>query len=406
MQSIIFAIVIGYLLGSINPAFILGEILRGVDIRKKGTQNAGAMNAFKTLGFFPGIVTLFYDLGKGVFAMLIVYWSFYGSLQHFETNILFLIPAYIAGLSAIVGHNWPFYLKFKGGKGAATTSGLLLFLMTLLSIKTAPNVWPIFIVVCIIELLIFIIFKDLSILGFSAAPLLLLLTIKYCPFSILRIFLIIVISIIIWLSLLRLTEIKHKKIEIKFWRKILRLAAIIFLIFYFFFSKTQTLLFAGIVLCIILIPEIVRLTAPKAILSKFWLRIFFKKNEEKMKISAITWFLISTFLIILLFEKNIAIAAILIMLFGDLAAGIFGRLFGKHVLVKETGKTLEGSIAFFWACLVSSLVLTYFININIYLLLIASLFAALAELYSCEIDDNLTVGIIAALAMTAFRNFI
>jgi len=52
------------------------------------------------------------------------------------------------------------------------------------------------------------------------------------------------------------------------------------------------------------------------------------------------------------------------------------------------------------------LVLTYFININIYLLLIASLFAALAELYSCEIDDNLTVGIIAALAMTAFRNFI
>jgi len=94
------------------------------------------------------------------------------------------------------------------------------------------------------------------------------------------------------------------------------------------------------------------------------------------------------------------------MLFGDLAAGIFGRLFGKHVLVKETGKTLEGSIAFFWACLVLSLVLTYFININIYLLLIASLFAALAELYSCEIDDNLTVGIIAALAMTAFRNFI
>jgi dolichol kinase len=200
--------------------------------------------------------------------------------------------------------------------------------------------------------------------------------------------------------------LKVRKIKLKPWRKILRLAAIIFPILYLFISKSQILWFTGIVLGIMLIPEIARFASPKSALAKFWKKLLFKEKEEKMKISAITLFLISAFIIILLFEKNIAIASIFIMIFGDLIAGIIGRLFGKHIVVRKTHKTIEGFLAFFWYCFIISLILTYFINLNIYLLLIASLFAAAAELFSYRIDDNLTVGLVAAISMAALRMFV
>jgi len=405
MLIYIFAALIGYLLGSINPAFILGKILKGIDIRKHGTKNAGAMNAFKVLGKKAGIITLIYDFGKGVLAMFLAYWLIFGT-YNLLTNIIFFIPSYVAGIFAIIGHNWPFYLRFKGGKGAATTSGLILFLMMLLAIKSPSNIWAVFIIFCILELLILIYFKDLTILGLSASPLLLILAVKYSPFAILRNFLIFFILIILIKALLGIRLLKFNKIKTKFWRKILRLAAVIFPILYLFISKAQVLWFTGIVLCIILIPEIIRHVMLQSVFSKFWQRLLFKEKEEKMKISAITLFLISTFLIILIFEKNIAIAAILIMLFGDMMAGIIGKAFGKHIVVKENGKTFEGFLAFFWTGFFLSLVLTYFINLNIYLLLIGTFFAAIAELYLYKVDDNLTIGIISALAMTAFKMFI
>jgi len=111
------AIFTGSLLGSVNPAFFFGKILRGIDIREHGTKNAGTTNTKKVLGIGPAIVTAIFDLSKGLIAIWIA--SALGPPP---------VWAYLAGLSAIFGHIFPFYLNFRGGQGTATAVGLLFYL--------------------------------------------------------------------------------------------------------------------------------------------------------------------------------------------------------------------------------------------------------------------------------------
>lgn len=112
MEFIISAL-IGYLLGSINPAYILGKI-KGFDIREKGTGNAGASNRKLTMGWPAFFVCAIYDATKAMIAMVITSKIFPGILA----------VKVLAGCRAVVGHCFPFYLKFKGGKGFASFIGL------------------------------------------------------------------------------------------------------------------------------------------------------------------------------------------------------------------------------------------------------------------------------------------
>ena len=112
--SVIVAIVIGYLLGSIPFAYITGRLIKGVDIRQVGGGNMGALNVAREIGPLPGLMVLIADIGKGALAVLIANWLG-----------LPLIWILIAGFAAVVGHNLPIFLRFKGGKGAATTLGVL-----------------------------------------------------------------------------------------------------------------------------------------------------------------------------------------------------------------------------------------------------------------------------------------
>lgn len=114
------AIVIAYLLGSIPFAYIAGRLFKGVDIRQVGGGNIGALNTAREIGLVPGLLVLIADVAKGSLAVLVALWL----------NVP-LILVFGAGLAAVVGHNWPVFLKFKGGKGAATTIGVLLALAPL-----------------------------------------------------------------------------------------------------------------------------------------------------------------------------------------------------------------------------------------------------------------------------------
>jgi len=111
----ILALAIGYLLGAVLPAYLIGRAA-GVDLRKEGDGNPGSTNALRVLGPGPGYLTLAYDMLKGPLAVAIGLalgageWATSG-----------------AGVAAFLGHRHPFYLRFRGGRGFATASGLLIF---------------------------------------------------------------------------------------------------------------------------------------------------------------------------------------------------------------------------------------------------------------------------------------
>ncbi|MBU9713458.1 glycerol-3-phosphate 1-O-acyltransferase PlsY [Evansella tamaricis] len=109
------AILFSYLLGSISFSYVIAKKLRQVDIRQHGSGNAGATNTLRVLGVGPAITVLLLDCGKGVAAVYLGLWFTDGNS---------LIAA-TSGLAAIAGHNWPIYYGFRGGKGVATTIGVL-----------------------------------------------------------------------------------------------------------------------------------------------------------------------------------------------------------------------------------------------------------------------------------------
>jgi glycerol-3-phosphate acyltransferase PlsY len=120
MVTGIIVVIIGYLLGSVPSAYIVGRMTTGIDIRDLGGGNMGALNTMREIGFVPGIVVLIADIAKGSIVILLAGW-----LAGSEMWTL------AAGFAAVVGHNWPVFLKFRGGRGAATTLGVLLALVPL-----------------------------------------------------------------------------------------------------------------------------------------------------------------------------------------------------------------------------------------------------------------------------------
>ena len=118
MERIV-CILIGYIFGLFQTGYLYGR-MNHVDIRKMGSGNAGSTNALRTLGVKAGVCTFLGDSFKCIFAVLAVRLIFGGNYG----EILPLLSIY-AGLGAVLGHNFPFYLGFKGGKGIAAMAGLL-----------------------------------------------------------------------------------------------------------------------------------------------------------------------------------------------------------------------------------------------------------------------------------------
>ncbi len=121
----ILVIIAGYIMGSIPSAYIAGRLVKGVDIRTIGSHNMGAMNTFYSLGFLPGLIVLVTDILKGVSGIAIA--RLVCGLATDGGTIV--IIEMIAGLFVIIGHNFPVWLKFKGGKGGAPLIGIMIFLM-------------------------------------------------------------------------------------------------------------------------------------------------------------------------------------------------------------------------------------------------------------------------------------
>lgn len=125
------AVVCAYFLGSIPFAYIITKYRKGIDIRTVGSRNMGAMNAFYTIGFWWGLVVLLLDVGKGAAAVAIA--RALGAWLLVEPRWLLgeplLLGEFAAGFTAVLGHSYPIFLGFKGGKGGATSIGVLSYFM-------------------------------------------------------------------------------------------------------------------------------------------------------------------------------------------------------------------------------------------------------------------------------------
>jgi glycerol-3-phosphate acyltransferase PlsY len=131
------AALVGYLFGCFQTAYLMGVYLKKTDIRKHGSTNAGATNVMLVFGWKYGLVTAFVDIFKTILAIAFIAYFF---PDH-------MLARYIAGLFCIVGHMFPFYIQFKGGKGFASYVGLILANNWRLGVLT--------ILLCILVLVIF-----------------------------------------------------------------------------------------------------------------------------------------------------------------------------------------------------------------------------------------------------------
>jgi glycerol-3-phosphate acyltransferase PlsY len=160
MPRIIIASIISYLLGSIPTAYLFVKILKGVDIRSVGSGNVGATNAMRVLGKGLGITVLLLDILKGFIAVKFLGNIFlgYGVLVSEEALLIIL------GIAVICGHNWTIFLQFKGGKGIATSLGVLLALAVNFSALRA-----VLFLLFLTWVLVFLIFRIISLASLAAA---------------------------------------------------------------------------------------------------------------------------------------------------------------------------------------------------------------------------------------------
>lgn len=112
-MDIVLIIILSYLIGCFSSAYLIGRIFKKMDIRSYGSGNSGTTNAVRVMGFKLGVLTFLLDFSKGILAVLI------------GINIMGQLGGFIATIFVVIGHDWPVFLKFKGGKGIATTIGAL-----------------------------------------------------------------------------------------------------------------------------------------------------------------------------------------------------------------------------------------------------------------------------------------
>ena len=151
---IAFSCVIGYLLGSLSGGIMISKLAGGPDLHTVGSKSTGASNVQRTMGWKYGILTFFFDAVKGILSCLIA-WVITGS--HFASLL--------AGLCCVIGHNWPVFFRFRGGKGVATTGAVMLYcysLPALICIAITVAVIAAFRYISVGSMLLFIVFFGLS----------------------------------------------------------------------------------------------------------------------------------------------------------------------------------------------------------------------------------------------------
>ena len=119
--SLVIACIIGYLLGSLSGGIITSKLAHGPDLHTVGSKSTGASNVQRTMGWKYGLITFFFDAVKGLLSCFIAWLLTKDCMNNPHMASL------LAGLFCVIGHNWPVFFRFRGGKGVATTGAVMLY---------------------------------------------------------------------------------------------------------------------------------------------------------------------------------------------------------------------------------------------------------------------------------------
>lgn len=202
-------IITSYLFGSIPTAYIFGRLLKGIDIRRFGSGNVGATNAFRVLGRGTGVVVLLLDILKGFITV-----SLLGNLIYSHSQVLAEEPLRILlGVSCVCGHNWTLFLNFKGGKGIAATFGVLIGL----SLKISGLKY-ILILTILTWIIVFVVSRIISISSVAAAIALPVFVISFRESGTLKLLSIVLCCLVIlrhWPNLKRFSQGKEPRLNLR-----------------------------------------------------------------------------------------------------------------------------------------------------------------------------------------------
>ncbi len=126
MLKPLLGLLVSYFLGAIPTAYLFGRLLKGIDLRRHGSGNLGATNAFRVLGKGAGIAVLIIDVLKGTVSVLLSRYAFFTPQAIPQAGISLPFYLCLSAVCAVSGHNWTIFLGFKGGKGVATSLGVLI----------------------------------------------------------------------------------------------------------------------------------------------------------------------------------------------------------------------------------------------------------------------------------------
>ena len=155
LLPITISVVSAYFLGAIPTGYLCGRLLKGIDIRQHGSKNMGATNVLRTLGKGPGLAVLLIDILKGVIPTTVV-----ANLCGVSDPLALVL----IGAAAVAGHNWTVFLQFKGGKGVATSLGVLIGLAIQI-----PGLRPVLVATIATWIAVFVLSRYVSLASITAA---------------------------------------------------------------------------------------------------------------------------------------------------------------------------------------------------------------------------------------------
>ena len=321
-----------YLIGSISPGYFLGKIVKGIDIRRFGNGNTGATNTYNLVGPLYGVVAGVFDFIKAAAVYLVFLRA------GFSPEV-----SSFAGLAAVIGHIFPFYLGWRGGRGVASLAGLAI------AIVSQSRTW------------FSLVFAGSSLIYMAAV-----------------------------------SERLRSTLSL---RRVLKLGA---LILPFGFIEISDIAFLYVATTLFLIA--VGFDAARFFSSRInnWYLANEKisKPKETKRLSGYSIFLFSVVMLFLFFPKPIVLIALNFFIIGDMVGPIAGKLFLRTEIVNK--KTWGGAIGIFIACLLAGLFMRVLAPFEVgWPMILAGAFSAtVLDQLSFLLDDNLLVPLGTALILT------